>query len=37
VEKKMLEIPGGKHELFADEERRSQFFGAISSFFLEHI
>ena len=37
VEKKILEIPGGKHELFADEERRSQFFGAISSFFLEHI
>jgi len=37
TEKKILEIPGGKHEMFADEERRTQFFDAISSFFSEHI
>ncbi|MDD4826957.1 MAG: lysophospholipase [Mesotoga sp.] len=37
TEKKILEILGGKHEMFADEERKSQFFGAISTFFSEHI
>lgn len=36
-EKRIIEIAGGKHEMFADEERKPQFFEAISSFFSEHI
>lgn len=37
AKKKLVEIPGGKHEMFDDDQRRETFFEEVASFFLQFL